>query len=294
MRNKPMIGLKKSFALQEDSPAFTFISAGYYDAIAAVGGIPVVCRRWRNEEDLNSILGLLDGVVLVGGADLDLCRDGFMLHPTIRPMESRREDFDRLLINRLVADMRLPLFGIGAGMQLLNLQQGGNLFLHIPEDLPKAIPHKDPMDAAHRHGLEVVPGWFLMERVYGDGEIRVNSLHQRWSMSWPPDSGSPPAARTEWSRRSRASATIGSPSARSSIPKAIRPRHSTCESSKNFWPASRAKQSSCRWLLSIAAGSLACRAICCRPRASSPGTTRARRIPSRSQIVAAGLVAKVA
>ncbi len=77
---------------------------------------------------------------------------------------------------RMVAKRRLPVFGIGVGMQLLNVNQGGNLLLHIPEDMPKALPHKDPIDPAHRHGLEVVPG-SLMERVYGDGEIRVNSLH---------------------------------------------------------------------------------------------------------------------
>jgi putative glutamine amidotransferase len=118
---------------------------------------------------------LLDGVVMVGGADLDPRRDGFMLHPTVRSLEPRREDFDRMLMN-LVSDRRLPFFGIGCGMQLLNVSQGGNLFLHISEDLPKALPHKDPLDAAHRHGLEVVPG-SLMERVYGDGEIRVNSMH---------------------------------------------------------------------------------------------------------------------
>jgi putative glutamine amidotransferase len=61
-------------------------------------------------------------------------------------------------------------------MQLLNVSQGGNLLLHIPEDLPKALPHKDLIDPAHRHGLEVVSG-SIMERVYGDGEIRVNSFH---------------------------------------------------------------------------------------------------------------------
>ncbi len=98
-----------------------------------------------------------------------------MLHPSVRPLESRREEFDRLLM-QLVAKRKLPFFGIGVGMQLLNVHQGGNLLLHIPEDLPKALPHKDPIDAAHRHGLEVVAG-SLMERVYGDGEIRVNSLH---------------------------------------------------------------------------------------------------------------------
>jgi putative glutamine amidotransferase len=176
MRSKPMIGLNADFrGAKKDAPAFTFVSAGYYDAIAAVGGIPIVLPPLANETDLKRILDLLDGVVMVGGADLDPRRDGFMLHPTIRPLETRREEFDRLLMG-LVSDRRLPFFGIGCGMQLLNVSQGGNLFLHVPEDLPKALPHKDPLDAAHRHGLTVVPG-SLMERVYGDGEIRVNSMH---------------------------------------------------------------------------------------------------------------------
>jgi putative glutamine amidotransferase len=171
-----MIGLNADYrAAKKDAPAFTFLASGYYDAITAVGGIPVIIPPLTEEADLKRILDLLDGMVMVGGADLDPRRDGFMLHPTVRPMETRREDFDRMLI-RLVADRRLPMFGIGAGMQLLNLSQGGNLFLHISEDMPKAVPHKDPLDPAHRHGLEVVPG-SLMERVYGDGEIRVNSLH---------------------------------------------------------------------------------------------------------------------
>ncbi len=28
-------------------------------------------------------------------------------------------------------------------MQLLNVSQGGNLFYHIPEDIPNALPHWD-------------------------------------------------------------------------------------------------------------------------------------------------------
>ena len=63
-------------------------------------------------------------------------------------------------------------------MQLINVAMGGNLFLHIAEDLPKAIPHKDPLDKAHRHGLDVsMERGSVMERVYGDGEVRVNSMH---------------------------------------------------------------------------------------------------------------------
>jgi putative glutamine amidotransferase len=173
---KPLIGLNADFrSARKDSPALSYISAGYFDAITAAGGIPLVIPPLANTDDLSRVLDQLDGVVMVGGADLDPRRDGFMLHPTVRPLEERREDFDRMLMSQ-VAERRLPLLAIGVGMQLLNVSQGGNLYLHLPEDLPKALPHKDPLDRAHRHALEVVPGT-LMARVYGDGEIRVNSTH---------------------------------------------------------------------------------------------------------------------
>ena len=68
------------------------------------------------------------------------------------------------------------LFGIGCGMQLLNVAQGGNLFLYIPEDLPHVLPHADWMGPNHRHALEVEPD-SLMGRVFGGGEICVDSMH---------------------------------------------------------------------------------------------------------------------
>lgn len=176
MHGKPLIGLNASYsAVQGNRPAYTAICAGYYDCILRAGGIPVIVPPLTEEADVDSVLERLDGFVLTGGPDLDPRRDGFMRHPTVRAMDPRREDFDRLLA-RLIAGRKMPVFGIGVGMQLLNVSQGGNLFLHISEDLPKALPHKDPQDLAHRHGLDVTPG-SLMERVYGDGEIRVNSMH---------------------------------------------------------------------------------------------------------------------
>ncbi len=176
MRSKPLIGLNADYrAAKKDAPAFTFVCAGYYDAVMEAGGVPIVLPPTTDDADLSRLLDMLDGVVLVGGADLDPRRDGYMLHPSVRPLDARREEFDRRLM-KAVAHRRMPVFGIGTGMQLINISQGGTLFLHIPEDLPKALPHKDLIDPAHRHGLEVVPGT-LMERVYGDGEIRVNSLH---------------------------------------------------------------------------------------------------------------------
>lgn len=174
--SKPVIGLNADYrAAQGDKPAFSYLSASYYDAILEVGGIPLVLPPLAEEADLHQIMDQLDGVLLVGGADLDPRRDGWMLHPTVRLLDPRRENFDRMLA-RVVGQRRIPVFGIGAGMQLLNVSQGGNLFLHIPEDVPTALPHRDPLDPAHRHTLVLTPNT-LIERVYGDGELRVNSMH---------------------------------------------------------------------------------------------------------------------
>jgi putative glutamine amidotransferase len=176
MGPKPFIGINADYrSAKKDAPAFSYLSAGYYDCVSKAGGVPVIVPPLTDEDDLDQALDRVDGMVLVGGADLDPRRDGFMLHPTVRTLDTRREDFDRMLI-RKIAERRMPVLGIGVGMQLLNVSQGGNLFLHIPEDLPKALPHKDTLDPAHRHALVVERGT-LMDRVYGEGEIRVNSCH---------------------------------------------------------------------------------------------------------------------
>lgn len=176
MSKKPQIGLTMDYvAATGDRPAYSLVCAGYYDGICAAGGTPVVLPPIEDAKDLSMMLDQLDGMVLVGGRDLDPRNDGFMLHPSVRPMDARREQFDRMLC-QMICDRRMPVFGIGVGMQLLNVTMGGNLFLHIPEDVPKAIPHKDLNDPNHRHGL-VVEADSVMERVYGDGEVRVNSMH---------------------------------------------------------------------------------------------------------------------
>lgn len=176
MNGKPVIGLNADYrSARKDVPPFVFLAAGYFDSLAKAGAIPLIIPPLADQDDLDRVLEMVDGVVLVGGADLDPRRDGYMLHPSVRPLEARREAFDRQLVG-LIIERKVPVFGIGCGMQLLNVALGGTLHLHIPEDVPKALPHRDNMDPAHRHTLEIASG-SIMDRVYGEGEIRVNSMH---------------------------------------------------------------------------------------------------------------------
>jgi putative glutamine amidotransferase len=176
MSPKPMIGVNVDHRCsRKDAPECFFLHAGYCNSLQKAGALPMLIPPMDDEADIERVLNMLDGVLFIGGADLDCRRDGYMLHPSMRIMDSRREDFDRRLMD-MAAARRMPIMGVGAGMQLLNVSQGGTLFLHVPEDLPRAIPHFDAMDPNHRHALEIEMGT-LMERVYGEGEIRVNSTH---------------------------------------------------------------------------------------------------------------------
>ena len=63
-------------------------------------------------------------------------------------------------------------------MQLINVLLGGSLYLHLPEQMPQAMPHRDETGDAHRHLVLVEPGT-QFEEIYGEGELRVNSEHHQ-------------------------------------------------------------------------------------------------------------------
>lgn len=173
---KPIIGINAEYrGANGGQPPFSYLAAGYYDAISKAGAIPMVLPPLQDAESLNQILDHVDGFMLVGGGDIDPRNDGFMLHATTKPMDARREAFDRSLA-REIAERRMPVLAVGAGMQLLNITCGGNLFLHIPEDIAGCLPHRDSQDPSHRHSL-VIESDSLIGRVYGEGEIRVTSRH---------------------------------------------------------------------------------------------------------------------
>jgi putative glutamine amidotransferase len=177
-QTRPFIGVNADFVpAGKHSGAFFRLPGGYLDTVVAAGGQPLVLPPLGKEVSLDAFLDRLDGFVLTGGLDLDPRRWGLPGHPAVQPVPERRDDSDRQLVRRLLA-RRMPLLAIGLGMQQLNVACGGTLYLHLPEDLPRALPHRDPTGAPHRHTVLIEPGT-RMEEIYGPGEIRVNSAHHQ-------------------------------------------------------------------------------------------------------------------
>jgi putative glutamine amidotransferase len=174
----PRIAINADYvAAGKTTGAHVRLGAGYFDTVAAAGGLPILLPPLGKEPEIDAYLDLVDGVVLSGGLDLDPRRQGLPSHAAVQAMPQRREDSDRILIRR-ASERKLPILAIGGGMQHLNVIGGGSLYLHLPEDLPRSLPHRDSTGGPHRHVVLVEPGTRL-EEVYGGGEIRINSAHHQ-------------------------------------------------------------------------------------------------------------------
>jgi putative glutamine amidotransferase len=175
---KPLVGINTDLRIPAKGRApVSVVATGYVDCVLASGGIPIIVPPLTKEADLKPVVDRLDALMLIGGDDLDPKRLGMPAHPAIKTALPRREDCDRLLV-RMATERKMPVLGVGFGMQLLNVIFGGTIYQHLPEDLPRALPHKDPLGGSHRHGIEITPGTRL-DDIYGDGEIRVNSSHHQ-------------------------------------------------------------------------------------------------------------------
>jgi putative glutamine amidotransferase len=73
---------------------------------------------------------------------------------------------------------KLPLLGIDHGMHALNTAFGGTMYFDLPRDLPEALQHRHPPERGLRHAINVIPDTQLA-RLYGEGEVVVNSEHRR-------------------------------------------------------------------------------------------------------------------
>ncbi len=174
---KPTIGITGDFRPERyNGEALSWFNAGYYDSVIGAGGLPFMIPPFDNDDDIRMALEKLGGLVLAGcNLDLDPVRMGLQNNPSVRCMPKRREDFERR-IAKMAIDMKLPILAVGSGMQLVNVLCGGNLHVHIPEDVPRALHHRDAVEKNLRHVLEIVPETML-DRIYGPGEVRVNSHH---------------------------------------------------------------------------------------------------------------------
>ena len=144
----------------------------YLDLFQLAGGRIVLLPPDTNADALDR----LDGLVLVGGADVDARSFGAEPHPTAdAPRESR--DQSEFLLYRGARDRSMPVLGICRGLQIMAIAHGGSLIQNLP-DLGLSTVHREVPGQFVEHGARFAAG-SLIARLMGGEHSVVNSSHHQ-------------------------------------------------------------------------------------------------------------------
>ena len=124
-------------------PTDRFYLARYYsEAVEAAGGAPVHVSLIPTPEYVEAVVERLDGILLPGSdSDVDPLRYGHEPHRNLGAVHPIKDETD-LLVIAAAERMRIPIFAICYGMQVLNVSRGGTLIQDIGSQLPEAIKHE--------------------------------------------------------------------------------------------------------------------------------------------------------
>lgn len=114
------------------------VADSYVSALADAGAAAVLLPV--AERPPLEVVALLDGVVLIGGADIDPASYGEPRLPETEATFPLRDAFE-LALTRAALDRGIPFLGICRGMQLLNVARGGTLRQHYV-DAEGATTHR--------------------------------------------------------------------------------------------------------------------------------------------------------
>lgn len=147
--------LVESIAIQE-----TFVSA-----VERGGGLGcILASKSLTDEEADSVVHSLDGLVLTGGLDVDPAIYGQDPHPQISQIDRTQDDFEIALALAALRNA-VPILCICRGLQILNIAKGGTLEQHIT-DKP----------GLGKHGVPLGGGGHVNEIIIDEGSTLFDTL----------------------------------------------------------------------------------------------------------------------
>ena len=145
----------------------------YVDAVQQAGGRVVLLPPDSTDDD---VLDRIDGLVLIGGADVGPANYGADPHPTTDEPRLAR-DASEILLCRGARARDLPLLGICRGMQVMAVAHGGSLIQDLP-DAGYGLAHRERPAEFTEHAVRLAED-SRIAAIYGAADIVTNSSHHQ-------------------------------------------------------------------------------------------------------------------
>jgi putative glutamine amidotransferase len=173
--NRPLIAISARPRKQGEVRGWTAVAGAamqytYLESIWRAGGREMMLApRVIDVTEAREVLRRADGLILVGGGDVDPARYGQERHESVYDVEDASDALEMSLALAAI-ELRVPMFAICRGMQVLNVALGGTLHQHITRG-PGIGPHGDPSEGAAVHPVDVSAGSTLAASVGGSRAI---------------------------------------------------------------------------------------------------------------------------
>lgn len=172
---RPVIGLTHSLHLDEDT---LHMPTSYVKCLTAAGAVPLILPATKDEAVIEQYLGLVDGLLFVGGDDVNPLAYGEYPLRQCGDICPLRDEYE-LSLCRMAIAKKLPILGICRGIQVINVALGGSLYQDLPSQLPESIAHSQKLISRYAsHPVSISEGSRL-QRIYGGTEVMVNTYHHQ-------------------------------------------------------------------------------------------------------------------
>jgi putative glutamine amidotransferase len=152
------------------------VPALYVDALRRAGARTAIVAPGE-EGAPEEILEPFDGLLLVGGGDIDPARYGGTSNAHVYGVEPDRDEAEIALL-QAAEGIALPTLCICRGIQVMNVAYGGTLLGHLP-DVPDLHVHGVPLDGSQTiHDVIVEPGSRLSAVTKSERVASLSHHHQ--------------------------------------------------------------------------------------------------------------------
>lgn len=162
----------------------------YIKAVENAGFTPVILPYTAERKKMKSLIADVDILLLVGGEDVAPARYSHPESPKLGRVNLKRDAFEFGLLEEAKA-VKLPVFGICRGCQVINVFFGGTLYQDIPSEITVTssakVHHCVAKGTANpvKHVVSIKPGT-RFEAIVGSGDLIVNSYHHQSALDLAP------------------------------------------------------------------------------------------------------------